>query len=129
MSHFTTIQTRFYNLQYLEKALSKLNINYQQDEKTLYLNDSKTNAINLVIPQSNDHNIEFCWDGEQYKLITDMSYWIQSYSVEGFLQRITNQYAGEVVVGECRKAGFEPVKFKQNIDGSNTVTLQRWNGK
>ena len=58
-----------------------------------------------------------------------MSYWIQSYSVEGFLQRITNQYAGEVVVGECRKAGFEPVKFKQNIDGSNTVTLQRWNGK
>ena len=131
MSHFTTIQTRFYNLYYLEKALSKLDIDYKQKEAHFEYDKStkNKNSTNLIIPQSNEHNIEFCWDGEQYKLVTDMSYWTQSYSVEGFLQKITNQYASEVVIGECKKAGFQPVKFIQNKDGSNTVTLQRWNEK
>jgi len=131
MSHFTTIQTRFYNLYYLEKALNKLDIDYKQKEARFEYDKStkNKNSTNLIIPQSNEHNIEFCWDGEQYKLVTDMSYWTQSYSVEGFLQKITNQYASEVVIGECKKAGFQPVKFIQNKDGSNTVTLQRWNEK
>jgi len=33
MSHFTYIKTRFQNLFYLEKALSKLNINHEKQKK------------------------------------------------------------------------------------------------
>ena len=43
MSHFTHIKTRFQNLFYLEKALSKLNINYQK-EKKLIIGGSRNEA-------------------------------------------------------------------------------------
>ena len=35
MSYFTHIKTRFQNLFYLEKALSKLNINYEKERKVI----------------------------------------------------------------------------------------------
>ena len=53
MSHFTHIKTRFQNLFYLEKALSRLNINYQKDKLFQSLNP------NLIIPQSNGYDLEF----------------------------------------------------------------------
>jgi len=37
--------------------------------------------------------------------------------------------ASEVIVSESQKLGFQPVKYQQNQDGSNTVVLERWNEK
>ena len=126
MSHFSTIQAQFYNLHYLEKALNKLEIDYNRKEEICQTDKPQQDNTNLIVSQPNNHNIEFCWDGEQYKVITDVSYWTHDYSFEYFVQRITHQYASEVIVGQCRKAGYEPVKFIKNSDGSDTVTLQRW---
>ena len=63
MSHFTHIKTRFQNLFYLEKALSKLNINHEK-QKTV-IDNSKSYTTNLVISQSNGYNIEFVWNGQE----------------------------------------------------------------
>ena len=123
MSHFTHMKTRFQNLFYLEKALNRLNINYKQQE-TANLNSTQTN---LVVPQSNGYDIEFAWNGQEYELVVDMSFWEQTYPIENFIDRIAQQYAGEVVIGESQKIGFQPVKYQQNSDGSNTLVLERWN--
>jgi hypothetical protein len=56
-----------------------------------------------------------------------MSYWNQPYPVELFLDKIAQQYAGDVIIGESKKLGFEPVKYQKNNDGSNTLILERWN--
>ena len=56
-----------------------------------------------------------------------MSFWEQSYPIESFLDKIAQQYAGELIIGESRKTGFQPVKYQQNNDGSNTLILERWN--
>ena len=127
MSHFTHMKTRFQNLFYLEKALNRLNIVYQQEKKTINNSDSRSYNINLVIPQSNNYNIEFSWNGKEYELVADMSFWKQSYPVESFIDRISQQYAGEVIIGESQKIGFQPIKYNQNSDGSNTLILERWN--
>lgn len=125
MSHFTHMKTRFQNLFYLEKALNRLNILHKQQHITVSdLNLSKTN---LIISQSNGYNIEFCWNGQEYELVVDMSFWEQPYPVENFIDRIAQQYAGEVIIGESQKTGFQPVKYQQNSDGSNTLVLERWN--
>jgi hypothetical protein len=34
---------------------------------------------------------------------------------------------GEVIIGESEKIGFQPIKYQQNADGSNTLVLERWN--
>lgn len=121
MSHFTHMKTRFQNLFYLEKALNRLNIAH---EKKLSTQDS---PINLIIPQSNGYDLQFFWNGEEYEFIADISFWEQTYPIENFIDRIAQQYAGEVVIGESQKIGFQPVKYQQNSDGSNTLILERWN--
>jgi len=123
MSHFTHMKTRFQNIFYLEKALSKLNIAHKQK-----LTDNfKSSHINLVIPQSNGYNIEFCWNGQEYDLVVDMSFWEQPYPIENFINKISQKYAGEVIMGESQKMGFEPVNYQHNSDGSKILVLERWN--
>ena len=125
MSHFTYIKTRFQNLFYLEKALSKLNINYEKQRKII--DGSNSYQTNLVIPQSNGYNVEFSWNEQEYELIADLAFWKQSSPVETFIDKISQQYAGQVIIGESQKIGFQPVKYQQNNDGSQTLVLERWN--
>ena len=125
MSHFTHIKTRFQNLFYLEKALTKLNINHEKQRKSI--NDSKSYSTSLVISQSNGYDIEFVWNGQEYELVTDLSFWEQTYSFESFINKVAQQYAGELIIGESKRIGFQPINYIQNSDGSNTVILERWN--
>ena len=120
MSHFTHIKTRFQNLFYLEKSLTRLNISYEQK---ISLNSN----ISLIISQSNNHDIEFLWNGKEYELKADIQLWKQEYCIESFIDKISQQYAGEVIIGESQKLGFQPIQYKQNSDGSNTLVLERWN--
>ena len=121
MSHFTHIKTRFQNLFYLEKALNRLNIAHKKKSST------QNATTNLIIPQSNGYDLEFSWNGQEYELVADISFWEQAYPIENFIDQIAQQYAGEVVIGESQKIGFQPVKYQQNSDGSNTLVLERWN--
>lgn len=122
MSHFTYIKTRFQSLSYLEKALSKLNIVYKQQHL-----DSQKLQKNLIISQSNGYNIEFCWNGQEYELVTDLSFWNQPYPVESFIDKVAQNYANETVIGESQKIGFQIVKSQKSSDGSTTLVLERWN--
>nr|YP_009028942.1 hypothetical protein [Coscinodiscus radiatus]AGH28486.1 hypothetical protein [Coscinodiscus radiatus] len=126
MSHFTTMKTRFQNLFYLEKALNRLNIKHNKQEEIKLQSNSSYNESNLTIPQVNGYNIEFCWNGKEYELVVDMSYWIQDCPIETFIDKISQQYASEVIMNESKKLGFQAVKYQQNKDGSNTVVLERW---
>ena len=128
MSHFTYIKTRFQNLFYLEKALNRLNITHKQ-QQTNKNSEANLYHTNLVISQSNGYDIEFAWNGQEYELVADMSFWEQPYPIENFIDKISQQYAGEVIIGESQKIGFQPIQYKQNSDGSNTLVLERWNTK
>ena len=121
MSHFTYLKTRFQNLFYLEKALSRLNIVHQKKET------AENSNINLVISQSNGYDVEFSWNEQEYELIADLAFWKQSSPVETFIDKISQQYAGQVIIGESQKVGFQPVQYQQNNDGSQTLVLERWN--
>ena len=124
MSHFTNMKTSFQNLTYLEKALNKLEILHQKQKSI-----TGSEKSNLIINQSNGYDIEFAWNGQEYELVVDMSFWEQPYPVESFIDKVAQQYAGEVIIGESQKLGFQPVKYQQNSDGSNTVVLERWNAQ
>ena len=120
MSHFTYMKTNFQNLFYLKKALNKLNITYKQQE-------ASTANSSLIIEQSNGYDIKFDWNGQEYELVTDLSFWEQTYSFESFINKVAQQYAGELIIGESKRIGFQPINYIQNSDGSNTVILERWN--
>jgi hypothetical protein len=121
------MKTSFQNLFYLKKALNKLNIVNQEQEINLDQLDFNSKNMNLIIPQSNGYDIEFAWNGEEYELVADMSFWEQPYPVESFIDKLAQQYAGELIIGESQKTGFQTIKYQQNTDGSNTLVLERWN--
>ena len=125
MSHFTYMKTRFQNLFYLEKALNKLNIAYTQQKSSNQDLDLSQN--NLVISQSNGYNVEFCWNGKEYELMVDLSFWDQPYPVQSFLDKVAQNYANESVIGESQKIGFQVANSQKNSDGSQTLILERWN--
>lgn len=127
MSHFTNLKTSFKNLVHLENALNKLEISYKREKKVVEGNNTKLYNINLVIPQSNNYDITFNWNGEEYELVLDASFWIQPYPVENFINKLSQHYANDVILTESKKIGFQPIKSKHHVDGSNTITLQRWN--
>ena len=127
MSHFTNLKTSFKNLLHLENALNKLEIPYKREKKVIEGNNSKLYNVNLVIPQSNNYDITFNWNGEEYELVLDASFWIQPYPVESFINKLSQHYANDVIITESQKIGFQPIKSKQHVDGSNTITLQRCN--
>jgi hypothetical protein len=129
MSHFTNLKTSFKNLLHLENALNKLEIPYKREKKVIEGNYSKLYNVNLVIPQSNNYDITFNWNGEEYELVLDASFWIQPYPVESFINKLSQDYANDVIITESQKIGFQPIRSKQHVDGSNTITLQRWNLK
>ena len=126
MSHFTNLKTSFKNLLHLENALKKLEIPYKREKKLIEGNNSKIYNVNLIIPQSNNYDITFNWNGEEYELVLDASFWIQPYPVESFINKLSQHYANDVIITESQKIGFQPIKSKQHVDGSNTITLQRW---
>ena len=122
MSHFTNMKTRFQNLFYLEKALNKLNITYNQQQS-----NSDFLQKNLIIPQSNGYDIEFSWNGKEYELVVDLSFWNQPYPVQSFIDKVAQNYANESVIGESQKIGFQVTNSQKNSDGSQTLVLERWN--
>ena len=122
MSHLTYMKTRFQNLSYLEKALSKLDIAFNQQKS-----HSEPSQRNLVIPQANGHDIKFCWKGQEYELVADLSFWNQPYPVQSFIDKIAQNYANENVIGESQKIGFQVINAQKNSDGSQTLILERWN--
>jgi hypothetical protein len=121
------MKTSFQNVIYLEKALNKLDILHKKENVINDTNSQLSKNSNLIINQSNGYDIKFCWNGQEYELVVDMSFWQQPYPVESFIDKVAQHYAGEVVIGESQKLGFQPVKYQQNQDGSNTVVLERWN--
>jgi hypothetical protein len=129
MSHFTHIKTRFQNLFYLEKALNRLNISHTEQEKSVPNTTTTSYHKSLIISQSNGYDIEFTWNSQEYELVVDMSFWEQPYPIESFIDKISQQYAGEVIIGESQKIGFQPINYQQNADGSNTLVLERWNNE
>ncbi len=58
-----------------------------------------------------------------------MSIWEQLCPIESFIDKIAQQYAGEIIIGESQKSGFQPIKYQSNADGSNTLVLERWNSE
>jgi hypothetical protein len=128
MSHFTHLKTRFQNLFYLAKALIKLNISHEIRQNIL-VSETNFGKKNILISQPNRHDLTFIYNGQEYELVADLSFWKQPHHFTNFIDKITQQYAKEVIIGEGQKMGFQLVKYTQNSDGSNTLVLERWRNK
>jgi hypothetical protein len=126
MSHFSQIKTQIRDLSSLQSALTDLAIDWKADSRPVRGYRGQTRQAALVIEQENGYDIGFSWSGQEYELVADLQYWQQPWSVEGFLNRVTQRYAYHTVVKETARQGFQVAEQKQQQDGSIRLVLQRW---
>lgn len=126
MSHFSKIQTTLKDLNLLKQALSDLSIQWDFQSQTVRGYKEKTRFANLVIKQNNNYDIGFVWNGFEYQLVADLQFWQQPWSVESFLDRVSQRYAYNSIIQATQKQGFETVEEINQENGTIRLTLQRW---
>lgn len=126
MSHFSNIKTKIRNLTSLKAALEDVGIDWKSGPSQVRGYQGQTVTADVVVEQSNNYDIGFSWNGNEYELIADLQYWQQPLTVEGFLNRVTQSYAYHTVVNESSKQGFAVAEQQKNQDGSIRLVVQRW---
>ncbi len=126
MSHFSNIKTQIRNLDVLKTTLTKLGMDWKEGPMEVRGYQGLTANAAVVIEQENNYDLGFSWNGKEYELVTDLQYWQQPLSVDGFLQKITQGYALETVLNESAKQGFAVTEQQKNEDGSVRLVVQRW---
>lgn len=126
MSHFSKIKTQVRNLDSLKNALQDLDVTWKPGPRPVRGYQGQTRNAEVVIEQDNDYDIGFSWNGSEYELVADLQYWQQPWSVDGFLNRVTQRYAYHTVVNESANQGFQVAEQKNQEDGSIRLVVQRW---
>lgn len=126
MSHFSNIKTQIRNLPSLESALTDLGVDWKLGPRSVRGYRGQTRDAEVVVEQDNGYDVGFSWNGKEYELVADLQYWQQPWSVDGFLNRVTQRYAFHTVMAETAKQGFQLSEQQHNQDGSIRLVVQRW---
>ena len=115
------------DLNILKKSLSDLKISYNEKDQLIRGYRDQTIFANLVINQNNNYDVGFIWNGSEYQLVADLQFWQQPWSVDLFLDKITQRYAYNSILEATSKEGFKTVSETTHENGVLSLTLQRWN--
>ena len=126
MSHFSNIKTQIRNLTSLQAALTDLGIDWKPGPQAVRGYRGQTRNAEVVIEQENGYDIGFSSNGQEYELIADLQFWQQAWSVDRFLNKVTQRYAYQTVLSETFKQGFQVTEQQKNEDGSIRLLVQRW---
>ena len=126
MSHFTKIKTKLYDRVTIEKSLSDLNIEWELGAEKIRGYKNQEHASDIVIHQSNNHDIGFKWNENEYELIADLMFWDQTYSVDKFLNQVHQRYAFNLITKVSEEQSLEFVETQNLEDGSIKLLLRKF---
>jgi hypothetical protein len=127
MSHFSRIKTIIKDIDLLKKTLSDLSIKWEENASEIRGYRNQKYKADIVINQNNNIDIGFCWNNNSYELMADIAFWDQPVSIDRYLNKINHRYAFNKILEQTTKSGFELVNQNNNIDGSTTIVLEKWN--
>jgi protocatechuate 3,4-dioxygenase beta subunit len=126
MSHFTSIKTKLYDRETIEKSLSDLNIKWETEINKVRGYNNQEEIAEIVIRQKNNHDIGFKWNGKEYELVTDLMFWDQKYSVNKFLNQVNQRYAFNLITKVSEEQSFQYVEAENQQDGSIRLLLRKF---
>ena len=126
MSHFTSIKTKLYDRETIEKSLSDLNFKWETEINKIRGYNNQEELAEIVIKQNNNHDIGFKWNGKEYELVTDLMFWDQKYSVNKFLNQVNQRYAFNLITKVSEEQSFQYVEAENQQDGSIRLLLRKF---
>lgn len=126
MSHFTKIQTTIQDLNLLKQALTDLGLTWYMNSTYIKVGENNKQKVDILIKQNNLSHIGFMWNDNRYHLVADLQLWEQPWSLEVFLDKLSQKYAYYSIIEETKKQGFETMEQISQRDGSIKLIMQRW---
>ena len=126
MSHFSKIKTTLKDLSLLQKSLNDIGVSWDENINTIKGYKAQECFANLVIKQNNNYDIGFTWNGSEYQLVADLQFWQQPWSVDLFLDKVTQRYAYNSILKATQLQGFQSIEEVTQENGSIKMILQRW---
>jgi hypothetical protein len=128
MSHLTCIKTSVRDLLTLQRALTQLSLDWEKAYTPIKLHNSQSENLNvdLIIHQTNNFDIGFVFNGEEYILLADKSFWVLPWSVELFLDKVNQAYALNLLNDELTKIGFTTCNFIKTEEGNIDFVSEKW---
>jgi len=94
MSHLKEYKTNIDNLEYLKKALERLNVSYY------------VSGQNIILPQKKSNQASFQWNGNNYTLFYDLDFWSHPLTINSFAEKVVQEYSTEKITKCMEKFGF-----------------------
>ena len=129
MSHLTLLDTQLQSFQYLQKSLKRISQTFiaSDDKKNVEFKPTEFLQGKFAKRIWGNFSIMLNWTPNGYNLIMDKDVLSRNSNsnVDVLLDNVTQNYAIETIIGESSEIGFEPLSYKQNLDGSKTIILER----
>jgi hypothetical protein len=126
MSHFTKIQTRLTDHEFLKQALENLGYEVELDAEVRGYGGVKRSAELKIATASRGYDIGFIKGAEGYVLLAD--WWgIKGIDQSKFVAQLTQQYARCVAKEKLRQQGFTLASEETDANGRIHLLLRRMN--
>ena len=126
MSHFSTIKTKIKHKPQLVEALELLQYDVQQDQELINPLDHQHEKVKVDVSIGNDIGFRLNKQTKNYELVTDIQTWKHSTPPQRMVEKITQEYAIELIAREIKKKGFEIETQKRNVDNNVELVATRW---
>jgi len=123
MSHFTKLKTKITDKVFLKKAISDMELEYQEGKLKAKGWLWKREKADLIIPTKSGYDIGFRFNGETYDIVADWDS-IKDVDQETFVNTLSQRYAYNVVKETLAQQGFLLTE-EQVKNGSINLTLSR----
>ena len=134
MSHLTLLDTQLQSFNYLQKSLLRISKNFNNIDETENFEQTQSNKQNFDFLQGKlakqvwgNFSVLINWTSSGYSCAFDKEIFAttSNSNVDILVENVTQNYAIEAILGESNAIGFEPLSYKQNLDGSKTIVLER----
>ena len=123
MSHFTKIKSKITDKVFLKKAISDMELEYQEGKLKAKGWLWKKEKADIVIPTKSGYDIGFRFNGETYDVVADWDS-IKDVNQTTFMNTLNQRYAYNVVKDTLAQQGFL-LTDEENKVGTINLTLSR----
>ncbi len=123
MSHFTKLRTKITDKVFLKKAISDMELEYEEGKLKAKGWLWKREKADLIIPTKSGYDIGFRFNGETYDIVADWDS-IKDVDQQTFVDTLSQRYAYNVVKETLAQQGFLLTE-EQVKNGNINLTLSR----
>ncbi|CAM9097639.1 unnamed protein product [Sphacelaria rigidula] len=124
MSHYTSIQTEYKNINILKKVIQNLGYAYTEDKlsKTLEIIVPSCKKLSNTLYNDYYYNyLSFSLNDKSYNMITDSQSWTQIELVTRFLKDIELNYGYSETISQALALGFSRSKILHKANNTKFI--------